>query len=157
MRVGVSGHRNIPAEAISYVRDGLVRAVSDQGSNLVGISCLAAGADQLFASVILEQGGHLHVIIPCRDYETTFSEKADLDSFFLLLDKADHVTNLEYLEPSEDAYLKAGHRVVDNSDLLIAVWDGEPARGKGGTGDIVKYARSRGTKVIVIWPDGVAR
>jgi hypothetical protein len=46
---------------------------------------------------------------------------------------------------------------VDRSDVLLAVWDGQPARGPGGTGDVVAYARARGTPVEVVWPAGAAR
>jgi hypothetical protein len=34
-------------------------------------------------------------------------------------------------------YARAGHYIVERSDTLLAVWDGEPARGSGGTGDLV--------------------
>jgi len=36
----------------------------------------------------------------------------------------------------EDAYMAAGRRVVDLSDVMIAVWNAKPAKGKGGTADI---------------------
>jgi hypothetical protein len=47
--------------------------------------------------------------------------------------------------------------VVDPSDVLVAVWDGEPARRLGGTADVVAYARERGVPAIVIWPEGATR
>lgn len=157
MKIGAAGHQNIPRPAIAYVRQGIADIIAEANHNPVGISSLAAGADQLFASLILEYGGRLSVIIPCAGYETTFTGKADLERYRRLLGKADHVETLNYPEPSEDAYLDAGRRVVDDADLLIAVWDGKPARGKGGTADIVSYARHRGVKVRVVWPDGVVR
>ncbi len=40
---------------------------------------------------------------------------------------------------------------------LFAVWDGQPARGYGGTADVVTRARDRGRPVRVIWPDGATR
>jgi hypothetical protein len=157
MRFGVSGHQDIPEEAFSFVRRGIIRVVTKFTPELVGVSSLAAGADQLFASLILEYDGRLHVIIPSESYETTFSEPHDLDQFQSLLQRAHAVEQLGYSEPSEDAFLAAGRRVVENSDVLLAVWDGQPAKGKGGTADIVEYARNRGSKVEVIWPPGVAR
>ena len=51
----------------------------------------------------------------------------------------------------------AGKAIAERSDLVLAVWDGRPAGGLGGTADVVKYARERGTTVAVIWPDGCAR
>jgi hypothetical protein len=156
MKIGVTGHQNIPQQIIPYVTGGILNVVS-KVKNLIGFSSLAAGADQIFASIVLEQGGHLHVIVPCEGYETTFSKREDLDRYKSLLSKADIVDTLNYSEPSEDAYLTAGHRIVDSIDLLIAVWDRKPAKGKGGTGDIVQYGRHRGIDVKVIWPSGVDR
>lgn len=157
MRLGISGHQNISVEVTAYVSPILIRLIDERKSNLVGVTSLAAGADQLFATLILKQGGSLHAIIPCRGYERTFSEPASLDRFKLLLTKAQRVETLDYSGPSEEAFLNAGRLVVDNSDLLVAVWDGEPAAGKGGTGDVVEYARSRDLEVIVVWPSGSDR
>lgn len=64
---------------------------------------------------------------------------------------------MPYEEPSDDAYLAAGQEVVDLTDTILAVWDGQPARGVGGTADVVRYARSTGRRVVVIWPPGAAR
>jgi hypothetical protein len=40
---------------------------------------------------------------------------------------------------------------------LLAVWDGKPARGHGGTADVVAAAREQGRTVRVIWPAGSTR
>jgi hypothetical protein len=157
MKIGVTGHQNIPSDAEPFVREGIKRIVTawNDGS-LVGISSLAIGADQLFASIILSCGGGLHVIIPSNDYESTFPPE-DLERFRKLLDKTDVVETLDYRAPTETSFLAAGHRIVDSSDLMIAVWDGLPAKGKGGTADVVHYANEQGRKVEVIWPKGVSR
>jgi polyphosphate kinase 2 (PPK2 family) len=57
----------------------------------------------------------------------------------------------------EDAYLAAGRWIVDHADRLVAVWDGRPARGRGGTAEVVAYARHRGVPVTVLWRAGVLR
>ncbi len=44
---------------------------------------------------------------------------------------------------AEQAYLELGRYLVTHADLLIAVWDGLPARGPGGTSDVVQMARQR--------------
>ena len=53
--------------------------------------------------------------------------------------------------------MAASRLMVDAADELFAVWDGQPARGHGGTGDVVAYARERGKPVHVIWPAGAQR
>ena len=159
MNVGVTGHQNIPLVAQSFIAEGIRKQLTNckKGSSLVGLSSLAAGADQLFASIVLSLGGDLHVIIPSEAYSHTFASPDDLDLFRELVDQADHVETLDFIKPSEDAYLAAGRRIVDESDLLVAIWDGLPAKGKGGTADIVDYAKKRCVRVAIIWPDGVRR
>ena len=155
--IGVTGHQDIPSEALAFVKKGIADVISRSSNPLIGVSSLAAGADQLFADTLLRSGGQLHIVVPCRGYERTFSEQANLDYFLNLLKKADVVEALDYPGPSEEAFLEAGHRVVDLSDLLIAVWDGRIAKGKGGTADVVGYAREHGREIVILWPAGVTR
>ena len=117
---------------------------------------LAAGADQLVARAVLQEGGSVHAIVPSGGYEATLHGD-DLGSYRELLARADEVTRLDFRQPSEQAYWAAGREIVDRCDFLIAIWDGEPARGLGGTGDVVNYARGRGKNVRVIWQAGVVR
>jgi hypothetical protein len=88
---------------------------------------------------------------------TAFSHEADRDEYARLLGKADDVVRLDYPGPSEEAFFAAGKQVVDMADELIAIWDGRPARGHGGTADVVEYATGHKKKLVVIWPEGVAR
>ena len=53
--------------------------------------------------------------------------------------------------------MAAGRLLVERSDRLIAVWDGLPARGPGGTADVVAYARALSRPVTVLWPQGAHR
>lgn len=53
--------------------------------------------------------------------------------------------------------MAASEFMVEQADELFAVWDGRPARGYGGTADVVAYAHQCGTPVRVIWPDGAQR
>lgn len=77
--------------------------------------------------------------------------------FRALLARAERVETLGHPEPTEDAFFHAGRRVADLAEVLVAVWDGEPARGLGGTGDVVDYARTTGCEVVIIWPTDVTR
>jgi hypothetical protein len=53
-------------------------------------------------------------------------------------------------EARDDAFLACGARTVDECDVLVAVWDGKDAGGRGGTGDIVAYARSQEKPIVWI-------
>lgn len=101
-------------------------------------------------------GGALHVVVPCERYEETFS-RADLFRFRGLLGRAERLETLRHPGPTEEAFLDAGHRVADLCDVLVAVWDGEPARGLGGTADVVDYAKAAGRQIVIVWPPGTTR
>jgi len=156
-KIGVTGHQKIPAAAIPHVRAGIERVLASASGAVVGLTSLAAGADQLFARAVLGRGGSLHAIIPCEGYESTFTNEKDLAAFRELFARASEVETLPHASPSEQAFLEAGHRVVELADLVIAVWDGEAAQGLGGTADIVHFARSRSREIEIVWPPGVSR
>ena len=50
-------------------------------------------------------------------------------------------------------YLECGLATVEEADLMIAIWDGEPSRGTGGTAEVVAHARNFGKPLILIHPD----
>jgi hypothetical protein len=53
--------------------------------------------------------------------------------------------------------MDASLRMLVEADELLAVWDGQPARGYGGTADVVGVAREKGIPVTVVWPAGAMR
>jgi hypothetical protein len=108
--------------------------------------------------MLVEAHGELRVIVPSSGYERTFNkDRLALKEFKDLLKKATEVERLPFDRPTEEAFFAAGQRVVDCCDRLIAIWDGRPARGLGGTADVVAYARATGKAVSVIWPAAVSR
>lgn len=155
-RVGVTGHQHLPREALRYITEGARAVLAQCAPPVRAVTSLAAGADQLVAREALRLGGTLHVIVPADRYETTFSQD-DESSYWSLLGKAEEVTRLEFSSPSEEAFWAAGKAVVDGCDLLIAIWDGKPARGFGGTGEVVAYAHELRKDVRIIWPVGAVR
>ena len=74
-----------------------------------------------------------------------------------LFAKASAVDRLDRVESTEDAHMEASRAMLAQADRLFAVWDGPPARGYGGTADVVAEAHKRGIPVTVIWPDGARR
>ncbi len=113
------------------------------------VSPLAEGADQLGATVALELGYRLHAILPLppEDYRTDF-DSAGLAGFDALLGRADSVFQLTAQDDRSESYALAGRATVENSDVLIALWDGEPARGVGGTAEVVAHALSNDIPVV---------
>ncbi|MGW1171379.1 hypothetical protein [Streptomyces sp. NPDC002550] len=60
-------------------------------------------------------------------------------------------------ESTSQAHQAGSEILVGLVDELIAVWDGKPARGYGGTADVVAYAKRTGVPVRVLWPEGASR
>ncbi|MBQ0855593.1 hypothetical protein J8N05_46380 (plasmid) [Streptomyces sp. BH-SS-21] len=154
-RIGVTGHRAIPVAALPSVRSGIRRQLSDGGVR--AISSLAAGADQLFADIALDSGIPVTAVIPGMDHEAHLDDDAARSVYRRILSSCADRVDLP-LEPThEQAYFAAGRWIVDHCDLLVAVWDGRPARGLGGTGDVVAYAHRQGVPVAIMWPRGIER
>jgi hypothetical protein len=61
-----------------------------------------------------------------------------------LLDQAEEIIELPQPTSRDEAYAETGTYILDRCDIMIAIWDGEGAKGKGGTGEIVRIARERG-------------
>lgn len=139
IKVGVTGHQNRAGIDWDWVRSSIKNEIRQSLKKWIGYSCLAAGTDQIFADEILKNGGTHHAIIPLKNYENFFQADAKKE-YLRLLAKS----KMEQLDgPQQDtnlAFYEAGQHIVDNVELLIAVWDGNPAADFGGTADIVTYA-----------------
>lgn len=151
--VGFTGHRQIEngdhlAAAIAAAFDHLRGVTQDEW---IALSSVAEGSDQLFVHEVLARGWAWHAILPlprtefARDFEPAAWQAVES-----LLRRAEQVQISNDSGAREDAYLDSGLETVNGSDLLIAIWDGEAARGKGGTAEVVEYARALGRPILII-------
>lgn len=121
------------------------------------VSALAEGADRIAASVALRRGMPLVAVLPFASslYEGDFADDGSRDDFRALLRSAKATIVLDgSVDARERAYDRAGLVMLDNVDLLIAVWDGGPGRGRGGTREVIEEAARRGIAVLTISTDG---
>jgi hypothetical protein len=156
-RIGVTGHQNLPAAFLPRIRKEIERVIERAPAKITGVTSLAAGTDQLFARAVLDRGGRLYAVIPCAGYESAFTDAGAVATFNELLAASSEIETLPHDQPSAQAFLEAGHRVVELADLLVAVWDGQKAKGLGGTADVVQYARDRSREIVIVWPPGATR
>jgi hypothetical protein len=154
--VGFTGHQTLSDRTSELVRSALQHELA-QLAPLRGLTSLAAGSDQIFAQCVLDLGGELSVIVPSKRYEQTFASPEDLANYHRLLSVAASTIELNHGDPSEAAYWDAGKQILEQADVVLAVWDGHPAAGLGGTADVVKYATELVRNVIVVWPTGASR
>jgi len=151
--VGFSGHRQI-ADPVG-LGEAIAAALGDLRNRThgewLGLSSVAEGGDQLFIARVRALGMSWHAILPLprAEFAKDFPP-AEWRTVEAILDGAEHVRVITENGTREDAYLDCGMATVDGADVLLAVWDGEPARGRGGTADVVAYARSLGRPLILI-------
>jgi hypothetical protein len=173
-RVGVVGHKpnrlqHADQDILAHTLASLLSTIAEevrrigrehaalfagQEPRLRAVSPLAEGADRLFARVALEAGFDLCCVLPFGqdEYEKDFTTPAALSGFRELLDRASTRFQLAGDRADEGTAYGAGARVVLNhSDIVVVVWDGECQGKRGGTKETLDAARRQG--VPVIWLD----
>ena len=152
MKIGITGHQFLDdAQNWMWVERQIISLLIELPAPIVGITCLAVGADSLFAKLVLKHNGSLEAVLPFPGYEFKL-DGAEREEHERLLERASRVTILKRKQNDEESYLEAGKRVVELADSVIAVWDGKPAKGRGGTADVVAYALQKRKQVIHLDP-----
>ena len=110
---------------------------------------LASGSDQLAAEAAQANDFILRALLPFRieEYERDF-QGADLALFKTFLSDANTVMTLPGDRTAHDAYVLVGKAVIAASDVIVAIWDGEPGNGPGGTAHVVELALRENVPVI---------
>jgi hypothetical protein len=157
--IGISGHRIIrDIKKVTQAVDYVLRAIHNHypSDSYLVISPLAEGADRLVARRAIELlSARLIVPLPLEtdDYLQDFNTAASREEFQNLIILAEQVVQLPPEDARHDSYLAAGLYVLNLCDVLIAVWDGLPARGIGGTGQIVELARKQNKPIAWVQID----
>jgi hypothetical protein len=163
--VGVTGHRDLRPEDIAALEGEfetiLKRLQNDYqgngggGAPLVLVSALAEGADRLAARVALSVGATLVAALPMpgEEYRRDFETVAAQTEFDQLMDKA-FTTRVMGFVPGNTPesvrddpvcrakqYRAVGVFIVQQCNVLIALWDGNDDRAMGGTAEVVAFKR----------------
>ena len=141
----VTGHRDIPAERADRIRDLLRReilaAIGDGCTHV--ISGFAAGADLLFAELVAELKATypitLEAAIPYPGRMKT------PDKTFQRLIRCCDVVKIHSDTYYKGCYMRRNRYMADQSQRILAVYDGRPA---GGTAATVRYARGKDVRVV---------
>ena len=149
--IGITGHRDI-VETKQLKQDirTFFEELQTQNQETELLSPLAEGADRLVADIYLEVFKEkAKLIVPMPFDQDRYMEDFDVASqkeFLEYLDRADEVFEVKNSQGCH--YKSLGVFVADESDVLLALWDGTFNAKSGGTGDIVAYARSEGREVV---------
>lgn len=154
--LGITGHRALPDDPAFH--EAVASAIAERldahaGGPVTLLSALAEGADRLVAHLVLARSNARLVALlplPPADYARDFATAASKAEFSELLNRASETIIMAPQESRTAAYQAVGDATVAGCDLLIALWDGKPARGQGGTGNVVAAAWWAGKAVLWI-------
>lgn len=139
------------AETLAGVQRTHAQVLCSQSPCLRLVTALAEGADTLAAQAALQRGWQMDACLPfpAADYASDFAEGPARERFEHLLAQATSVMSLPGTRSAASAaYEAVGRVVLDQSDIIVALWDGDPARGRGGTAQVVAEAVARHIPVI---------
>lgn len=158
--VGITGHRPnrlMAPQSVTVSLNTVLALIKAQAAACdlipVLISALAEGADRLAAKAALAAGVRLDVILPFAsgEYEMDFESAESKAEYRGLLEKAFAIVSLSGNPKQRDtAYQAAGLKILERSNLLIAVWDGGPPAGIGGTPEMIAAAAKIGLRTILL-------
>lgn len=156
--IGGIGHRSLAApDLVARGVDAALDlvAATRPGRRLTVLTALAEGADRIVAERALARPDAGFVVVlpmPESEYLAGFTSAASRREYRALERRARATIRLLPPEPPIAAFAALGRWLVDHSEVLLAVWDGEPARGPGGTAEVVGLAIDAGLPVLRVRP-----
>lgn len=147
----VTGHRDIPEEQVDFVKQALRKeirlAIADGYTHF--ISGFAEGADLFFAEIAAEFCGEkeelsLEAAIPYGGRLRRLEKEKETKE---LLDACATITLIGQ-EYAPDVYSRRNRYMVEQSERVIAVYDG---RKTGGTAATIRMAQKKGSELRKIF------
>jgi hypothetical protein len=167
--VAVTGHRlnQLPEPERPRIAQELARCLEEiEGAaqrafgrvRMTMASAVAEGADRYAAEAALARGWRLHTPLPfsIERYEEDFEDEASVNAFQRYLKLSEKVWSMSPEdvaacgEGSAAPYAAVGRALVAQADLLIAIWNGLPPKGPGGTAEVAALMLERGGCVLWI-------
>jgi uncharacterized phage-like protein YoqJ len=154
MRIAITGHRpnklgndyDLVSPLINRIRILLNEVILNYQPTEI-ISGMALGIDTLWAQLAIENSIPLVAAIPFKGQESMWPQKSQ-KVYNYLLSKAKEIVIVNEGGYSPSKMQIRNEWMVDNCNLLIAVWD----ETSGGTANCVNYAKSVKQEIIYINP-----
>jgi len=153
--VGITGHRPQKVGGFSLPNPTYIKVCKEIESHLKRlnpykvISGMALGVDSWFVNISIKLGIPFIAAVPFKGQEESWSDK-DKRIYNRFLEKAEEVIIVSPGGFSKEKFQIRNQYIVDNCDLLIAVFNGEPG---SGTANCVKYAQEKKREIIFINPE----
>lgn len=157
MRIAITGHRpnklgndyDLTSPLVKDIKNKIQHIITQSnqsGSNLELITGMALGIDTLFSLLAIENKIPFIAAIPCKDQEKMWVQKSKDLYQSILKNKLCSIQMVSFKEYDLECMNKRNEWMVDNCDLLIAVWDGT----SGGTKNCINYAVKKKKQIIYI-------
>jgi hypothetical protein len=151
--IGFTGHRNLPDESKS--RACILKFLQDFKSKtdktVYGVCSTAAGGDLLFAESCIQIGLPIRILLPAPKEQ--FREDFDEQTWSRAESVMQRAISVEVIgsgETKEERYYECGVETVQQTQMLLALWDGMPSQGLGGTADVFTFAKYQERPVVWI-------
>lgn len=159
MKIAITGHRPNKLWGYNYYTEKYlelgrqIRNILIENNATHIISGMALGVDTIYALVGLKLKRTImpklviECAIPCLNHSSKWL-KSSVDLYNKILRKANIITYVSEQNYTTSCMQKRNEYMVNNCDLLIAVWDGTA----GGTKNCIDYAKRVGKQIIYINP-----
>lgn len=178
VRVGVTGHRDIQlnnklkTNIQTALTESIQKVINPKRKNIITplsyqiITPLADGADRILAAEAINiLSAEIEAVLPMtqEEYVKTFYPDKPIEDFQNILARATKISSLitiplEEQFPGEEidrrkhlAFKKNSEYIIDNSDILIVLWNGKKSEGICGTFATLNYARQKKKSIIIIF------
>jgi class 3 adenylate cyclase len=160
-------HARFPPELEGAVRDAIAESLRRVDGRL-GFSSAARGSDILFLETVLALGGEVNVVLPYGSEEFAADTADGIPDaswrarYWAVLGRATRVVtassdrlasqgiSLEYANLLLSGLASVRAEQLDAEIIPMAVWDGQPGDGPGGTASLIEMWQGRGLPVEVI-------
>lgn len=157
MKISVTGHRpdklfgyNIFDSKYDYIKQKICEQLLKYKPDIV-YTGMALGVDQIFALEALNLNIPIVAAIPCDNQDKLWIKESKV-LYNEILGKCKEIV---VVSPGPYAGWKMQKRneyIVDNCDILLAVYKGEGGTAKGGTANCVNYAKLINKEILIINP-----
>jgi hypothetical protein len=159
---GFTGHRSgfdeeLIGAALRRALHDLAAQAAATGAELNLYASAAEGADVLCVETARAIGISVHVVLPLPEVEFAqdFSSPPTWQRSLVQIERGkipgrESTRVVEGNATRPDCYFNEGVAMLTAIDVLIAVWDGAPGRGAGGTAEMIAQARRMELPVLVI-------
>lgn len=147
MKLGFTGHRpqKIPGYDQARLLD-LAKAVMVRYQPSMIVCGMALGWDLAVAQAAQATNLPLKAVIPFKGQDSLW-QKEDRSVYRSLLEYAERTGGILDVN---DWYLERNRQLVQQSDMIIALYDGS-CEHSSGTGFTVNYANQQGVRVVNVW------